>query len=122
METLLGRVSAPLDTIYYCPHHPDRGFLEEIPEYKAPCHCRKPGIEMIEQATEEFNIDLGKSCLVDNTTVDIDTARRAEIRSVLVETGYTGKDNRHPTQPTKTCRDLPQAAKHITKEKNIRDI
>ena len=30
METLLGRYGAYLDAIYYCPHHPDKGFEGEV--------------------------------------------------------------------------------------------
>lgn len=34
METLLGLDGAYIDDIYYCPHHPDKGFEGEIPELK----------------------------------------------------------------------------------------
>ncbi len=113
METLLGREGARLDAIYFCPHHPDRGFPEEVPEYKIPCRCRKPNTGMIEQATEEFNIDLENSWIIGDTTVDIETARRAGIKSILVETGYGGKDRRHNVKPISLCRDLPEAAERI---------
>ena len=42
METLLGESGAYVDAIYYCPHHPDKGFEGERPEYKKVCDCRKP--------------------------------------------------------------------------------
>ena len=42
METLLGKEGAYVDAIYYCPHHPDKGFAGERPEYKIECSCRKP--------------------------------------------------------------------------------
>ncbi len=113
METLLGREGARLDAIYYCPHHPDRGFPEEVPELKIPCRCRKPETGMIEQAQKEFNIDLKSSWLIGDTTVDIETARRAGIKSILLETGYGGKDNRHNVKPVLICRDLPEAAERI---------
>lgn len=116
METLLGREGARLDAIYYCPHHPDRGFPKEIPELKIPCQCRKPETGMIEQAQKEFNIDLGSSWMIGDTTVDIETARRAGIKSILLETGYGGKDNRHSAIPTITCHNLPEAVDYIIKE------
>ena len=31
METLLGQEGAYVDGIYYCPHHPHRGYEGEIP-------------------------------------------------------------------------------------------
>lgn len=116
METLLGRQGAHLDAIYYCPHHPDRGFPGEISDLKIPCRCRKPNIGMIERAQKEFNIDLGSSWLIGDTTVDIETARRAKIKSALVETGYAGNDNRHPATPNFTSPTLPRTADRIIEE------
>ena len=58
LEALLGDGHAKVDAIYYCPHHPDRGYPEENPEYKIACECRKPGIGMILQAAREYNINL----------------------------------------------------------------
>lgn len=42
METLLGKEGAYLDAIYYCPHHPHKGYEGERPELKIECDCRKP--------------------------------------------------------------------------------
>ena len=39
LEHLLGANGAYLDRIYFCPHHPDRGFPGEIPELKVVCKC-----------------------------------------------------------------------------------
>lgn len=109
LETLLSREGARLDAIYYCPHHPDGGYPGEIPELKIICNCRKPAIGMIEQAQSEFNIDLNSSWMVGDTTVDLETARRAGIKSVLVETGYAGKDGRFPNTPDKQYSSLLDA-------------
>ncbi len=113
LETLLGRKGARLDAIYFCPHHPDRGFPGEVPELKIPCGCRKPGTFLIDQARREFTIDLASSWLIGDTTVDLETARRAGIRSVLVATGYGGSDGRYPVAPDVHCADLPEAAVRI---------
>ena len=32
---------AYVDAIYYCPHHPDKGFDGEVKELKIVCECRK---------------------------------------------------------------------------------
>ena len=37
METLLGQEGVFINKLYYCPHHPDKGFEGEIPELKIPC-------------------------------------------------------------------------------------
>ena len=42
METELGKEGAFVDAIYVCPHHTDKGFSGERPEYKCDCDCRKP--------------------------------------------------------------------------------
>ncbi|MCL2153221.1 MAG: sugar phosphate nucleotidyltransferase, partial [Oscillospiraceae bacterium] len=42
LDTLLGQEGAYLDDLFFCPHHPDKGYPEEIPEYKIICECRKP--------------------------------------------------------------------------------
>ena len=52
MEMELSREGAFLDGIYYCPHHPDKGFEGERPELKLDCECRKPGGGMVRQAAQ----------------------------------------------------------------------
>ena len=64
METLLGQSGAYIDGIYFCPHHPDKGYEGEIPELKIVCGCRKPKPGMIFQAAEDFHIDLASSWVV----------------------------------------------------------
>ena len=61
METLLGAEGAYLDAIYFCPHHPDRGFDGEVKALKIDCECRKPKPGMLWQAAEEYNVDLNNS-------------------------------------------------------------
>ena len=61
LETDLGRHQARLDAIYFCPHHPDKGYPEERKEYKIDCDCRKPKPGMFFQAAKDFHIDLSES-------------------------------------------------------------
>jgi histidinol-phosphate phosphatase family protein len=98
LETLLGRGGAYLDRIYVCPHHPHRGYAGERPELKIDCACRKPGTGMVDRAGGDFNLDRARSWFVGDTTVDVETARRAGLRSVVVETGYGGRDGRHAVE------------------------
>ena len=115
LETLLGQQHAFLDRIYHCPHHPDKGFPGERPELKIDCVCRKPKIGMIQQAAAELNIDLTQSWLIGDTTTDLQTAKNAGLRSILVQTGAAGKDGRHPVRADLECADLLTAARHIVR-------
>lgn len=113
LETLLGYRGAYLDRIYYCPHHLDRGFPGEVSELKVECDCRKPATGMLERARREVNVDLSQSWLIGDSSVDVLTARRAGVRSVLVETGCAGLDGRHRVTPDFTLPDLPSAVNFI---------
>ena len=116
METKLGAQGAYLDRIYYCPHHPDSGFDGEIPSLKFECKCRKPAIGMIEKAASDFNIDLNESWLLGDSTVDILTAKNAGVKSILLETGYAGLDQRFNVLPDYTLPDLDAAINFILSE------
>jgi len=87
METLLGREGAKLDAIYFCPHHPDKGFPEENPEFKVVCSCRKPATGMIDQAISDFNIDREGSFFIGDSFRDIECGRNAGISTIGVRTG-----------------------------------
>lgn len=113
METLLGRQGAFVDRIYYCPHHPHRGFAGERIELKIECDCRKPNTGMIERGIRELHGARTRSWLIGDTSVDIETARRAGLKSILVETGYAGLDYRHWTTPDATVPDLGAAVSYI---------
>lgn len=117
METLLGEQHAFVDRIYFCPHHPDKGFAGERPELKIACACRKPGIGMIKRAVADLNIDLTQSWLIGDTTTDVQTARNAGLRSILVRTGAGGRDARHPVAPDFVFDTLRDAVQFVVREK-----
>lgn len=71
METELGKEGAFLDAIYICPHHKDKGFEGERPEYKFDCECRKPKPGLLLQAAKDFNIDLSQSVMIGDSENDI---------------------------------------------------
>ncbi|MFA6408875.1 MAG: HAD-IIIA family hydrolase [Gammaproteobacteria bacterium] len=113
MEWLLGQEGAFIDRIYFCPHHPDSGFAGERREYKKTCFCRKPNIGLIEQAIQELNIDLSQSWFIGDSTVDIETAKRAGVKSILLSTGYAGKDNKFVCNADYNFIDLQEAVNFI---------
>jgi len=86
METDLGKEGAFIDAIYYCPHHPDKGFEGERLEYKQDCDCRKPKPGLLLRAATDFHIDLSKSIMVGDSQRDIDAGRNAGVgECILVE-------------------------------------
>lgn len=119
MERELSRERAFLDGIYYCPHHPDKGFEGERPEYKIECDCRKPADGLVQQAERELNLDLGASWFIGDRTTDVQTAHNAGIRSVLLRSGIGGRDNRYPVTPDYIFDDLRAAAGHIFEHANL---
>ena len=86
METLLGHDGAYLDAIYYCPHHPDKGFEGEIKDLKIKCDCRKPKPGMLLRAASDFNIDLSKSFMVGDSESDVKAGSNAGCISVMLGT------------------------------------
>lgn len=84
LETLLGMEGAYLDAIYYCPHHPHKGYEGEIPELKIDCDCRKPKPGMLLKAAADFNIDLHQSYMVGDSESDVKAGSAAGCKTVLL--------------------------------------
>ena len=85
METELGREGAFIDAIYICPHHKDKGFEGERPEYKFDCGCRKPKAGLLLQAAMDFNIDLSCSYMIGDGENDILAGKAAGCKSYILE-------------------------------------
>lgn len=98
----LSKGGAHLHWIYYCPHHPEA----KIKRYRMKCHCRKPNVGMIRKAVKQFKINPKQSFLIGDTTRDILTGKRAGLTTILVKTGYGGKDGEYEIKPDFIARDL----------------
>lgn len=86
METELGKVGAFVDAIYVCPHHTDKGFEGERPEYKCNCDCRKPKPGLLLKAAKDFNIDLSESYMIGDSHRDVEAGENAGVKkSIKVE-------------------------------------
>lgn len=92
METLLGIDGAYIDSIYYCPHHPDKGFAGERLEYKCDCNCRKPKPGLIIQAMNDFNIDLEQSYMIGDSENDVLCGKNAGVKTCLIGNDNYGQD------------------------------
>lgn len=113
METLLGERGIYLDDIAFCPHHPDKGFAEENPEYKIRCNCRKPGTGMLEQMAEKYHISLEDSWMIGDSTVDIMTGKNAGMHTALVLTGEAGKDHKYDVKADMEGENLEQVVQKL---------
>lgn len=113
LETELGHDGAFLDAIYYCPHHPDRGFAGEVAELKLVCDCRKPATGMALAAARDLNIDLGRSWMIGDSTADVALAQAAGMRSILVATGEGGRDGKYQARPDFTAPSIVEAVAQL---------
>jgi D-glycero-D-manno-heptose 1,7-bisphosphate phosphatase len=110
MTQQLAKAGAKIDAIYYCPHTSSEN-----------CNCRKPKTGMLDSAALEPALDLQRSFVVGDRYGDMELARNARARSVLVRTGYgEGELAWHalkwPFQPDFVAEDLTQAADWILRQ------
>lgn len=113
LETLLGREGAYLNDIYFCPHHPDKGYSGENTILKVDCECRKPKTGMIDKAAAEYNVDMENSWFIGDTTVDVKTGINSGMKTVLVKTGKCGKDKKYDISPDFVSDNLEDAVDFI---------
>lgn len=105
METLLGKAGAYVDALYYCPHHPHKGYEGEVPELKIDCDCRKPKPGMLLQASTDYNIRLEDSWMIGDGENDVKCGIAAGCKTVLIGEGEYGQDL--------TCTSLLEAVQKI---------
>ena len=112
LSGLLAEEGAFLDGIYTCIHAPP-------PKGESGgCVCRKPKIGLMEQAALELNLNLEKSYVVGDRFKDVEMARNAGAKAILVLTGYgkgelefLGPNSR--VQADFVAKDLADAVKWI---------
>lgn len=116
--TLLGREGAYLDGLYFCPHHPNKGFEGEVPELKIDCNCRKPKTGMLQKAKLDYNMDLENSWLIGDTTMDVQTGINAGMHTIMLRSGDPKKE-RFDVSPDLIANDLLDAVKRILSGKTV---
>lgn len=84
METLLGQEGAYVDGIYFCPHHPHKGYKGEVADLKTDCDCRKPKPGMLVKAAQDYNIDLKNSWMVGDGENDVQAGIAVGCRTALI--------------------------------------
>ena len=107
----LGR-DIKIEGVYYCTHRKEDN-----------CQCRKPNTGLIEQAlaklkTEGQPIELKNSYFIGDTIRDIETGKKAGLKTILVFSGKENLANRNKWQshPDFTTQDLSAAADLIIKQ------
>ena len=110
MRQQLSEAGARVDGVYYCPHASSDG-----------CACRKPRTGMLERAAREHAVDVERSFVIGDRYVDIECARNAGARGILVRTGYgEGELAWHaakcPAQPDFIADDLTRAVDWILRQ------
>jgi D-glycero-D-manno-heptose 1,7-bisphosphate phosphatase len=71
-----------IDATYFCP---------EAPEKNSP--RRKPATGMVVEAQRDLSLDLARSWFVGDKAVDVQCARRAGVRPILVLTGHGASED-----------------------------
>jgi histidinol-phosphate phosphatase family protein len=100
---------ARIDSIYFCPHHPDEG-----------CGCRKPGPALLLQAAGEMDVELKLSYMVGDDPKDLEAGRAAGCKTLLVTTGPNRGDlQRKSVTPDYVAVDLYEAARWIAGDSGL---
>jgi len=115
LDVLLSKEGAWIDDLFYCPHHPDAGYPEEIKELKTNCECRKPKPGLLLKSASQYNIDLNKSWMIGDTRRDLEAGRSAGCTVIGVRTGMACHDIFLP--PDFWCQDILEAARLIIDDK-----
>ena len=118
LKEKLAKRNAKIDAMYFCPHHPEKHHKDIAPDrrkYRIKCRCRKPNIGMLLQAKKRFKLNLPSGYIIGDRTVEIQTGKNAGCKSILLKTGYAGRDKKYNTKPNFICKDLYSAAKLIRK-------
>lgn len=116
MKEELELYSAYVDSIYFCPHHPDA----RVKKYRTDCDCRKPKPGMLKKAEKEHNIDLKKSFLIGDKNSDILAGKSVGCKTCIVLTGYGNEElEKYEVGYDFIAKDLRDAVEKILEYDNI---
>lgn len=76
MQTELQKYGGEIQDIFYCPHLPTDD-----------CQCRKPKPGLLLQIAQQYNIELSSVCFIGDSMKDLQAAKAAGCKGVLVRTG-----------------------------------
>lgn len=99
---------------HYCPHLD--GAAARIEAYRAACGCRKPRTGMLDLAARQHGFDLARSVVVGDKRIDLQAAKSAGAKAVLVLTGKGREacpDGKAPPEADAAAEGLREAAEWI---------
>ena len=73
-----------INKIYFCPHHPEKGFKGEVKKYKIKCNCRKPNNGLLIKAISDLNIDKKNSYMIGDQFTDYLASKKTNIKFIGV--------------------------------------
>ncbi|MBS2036928.1 HAD-IIIA family hydrolase [bacterium] len=102
-----------IDSIYFCPN----GKKFVLPEGETD--GRKPDAGMFFQAAKDYGprIDLADSYMIGDMTTDIGAGEKAGATTILVQTGFAGKDGKCDAKPDHVAADLSGAVDWILSQR-----
>lgn len=101
MRRQIADAGGRIDAVYYCPHRPDED-----------CDCRKPKPLLLERAVREFIARKDRTCYVGDKLSDVDAAKAAGVRPLLVGSRVTSAE----APDVQRFADLPAAAEALLHE------
>lgn len=109
LDRILAEAGARVDAYLFCPHHP----TDALPPFRRECDCRKPAPGMLRDGARRLGLDLSRSFMVGDKQADVDAARRAGCRPILVRTGYGRQEEESIDPAVPVVSDLPEAVELI---------
>jgi histidinol-phosphate phosphatase family protein len=102
------KANGEIKGVYYCTHRKEEN-----------CFCRKPKVGMMEQVLKQHGVNPKGAYFIGDTIRDVDTARAAGCKAILVLSGKEKLTNRHnwQTMPDLIFNDLYAATKFILKQR-----
>ena len=92
-----------IEKIYFCPHAPEE-----------KCNCRKPSPKFLNEAKQEYNLNLKESWVIGDHPYDIELAQNVGCKSVYVLMGHGEKHLKEVKgKPDFIASNLFKAAQYI---------
>ncbi|MDH5542753.1 MAG: HAD family hydrolase [Nitrospinota bacterium] len=88
---LVGEGGGEIIEIFFCPHHPEGS----VPEYSMKCGCRKPGTNLITEASEKYGLEFTEKIVIGDKICDLELGKRIGAVTVLVATGYGASERKN---------------------------
>ncbi len=93
---------------YTCPYHP-----KGKQRFRRDSVFRKPAPGIFKMAQQEFDLNLNRCWMIGHTTTDVLAASRANVGTIMVETGQGGRDGSYIVDPHFTEPDIRAAVSRI---------